>query len=95
MNSPLFTTVSRDSRIEVRARGGKLLELREERFAGRRRELVRIAKVLCHDSGQPGLVLHGHGGMGKTTLALEAAHRFGEDFDEVIFVAARKELPVV
>jgi tetratricopeptide (TPR) repeat protein len=93
VSSPLFTTDGHDARIEVRTRGGKLLEPREEQFAGRRRELVKIAKVLCHDSTQPGLVLHGPGGMGKTALALEAAHRFGEDFDEVIFAAARKELP--
>jgi len=79
--------------VEVRLRGGRLTEQQEERFAGRRRELVKIAKVLDRHNADRGVLLHGAGGMGKTATALEAAHRFGEDFDEVVFAAARRELP--
>jgi len=89
----LVIPVETEEQVDVKLRGSRLTEQREERFAGRRRELVKIAKALDRHSADRGVLLHGAGGMGKTATALEAAHRFGEDFDEVVFAAARRELP--
>ncbi|MBF0521273.1 MAG: ATP-binding protein, partial [Nitrospirae bacterium] len=82
-----------EGKAKVKTRGGRLLEAKEERFAGRRRELIKIAKVFNGDGYFRGVMIHGAGGMGKTALALEAAHRFGEDFDEIVFASARKDAP--
>jgi len=89
----LVISAETKEQVEVKLRGGRLTEHREDRFAGRRRELVKIAKALDKHSIDRGVLIHGAGGMGKTATALEAAHRFGEDFQEVVFAAARRELP--
>lgn len=44
-------------------------------FFGRQKDLERIAKYLRPDDRSWGVVLDGPGGMGKTSLALEAAYR--------------------
>ena len=91
--SPLYQKGETQAAIEVKISGAMLTERREERFAGRRRELVSLAKALRRDSACKGALLHGPGGIGKTAMALEAAYRFGGAFCEVIFAGARKELP--
>ncbi len=81
------------ARVKVLTRGAVCSEQREKRFAGRRREQVAIARALTRTSRKKGVLLHGAGGMGKTATALEAAHRFGEDFDQILFAGARIKPP--
>ena len=59
---------------------------REEKFAGRERELSDVLRSLDPES-QDGVriaCLYGDAGMGKTAIAIEAVHRMAEWFDDVI-----------
>jgi tetratricopeptide (TPR) repeat protein len=59
-------------------------------FFGREKELSDIAKYLQPDHKGWGVVLDGPGGMGKTSLALEAAHRApAEHFPLKLFITAK------
>jgi tetratricopeptide (TPR) repeat protein len=60
------------------------LPVRPPLFVGREEEL----KQLCERLGEPGAVVHVQGlaGKGKTTLALEFAHRYQRDFDAVYWL---------
>ncbi len=68
---------------------------RDERFAGRRRELNSILKSLDPENrdGVQTVCLHGDAGMGKTAIAIEAAHRMAEWFDDVVWLSGRAVPP--
>ncbi len=53
-------------------------------FYGRQDELSRIGTMLSDDSSRL-ITLHAAGGMGKTRLALEAAHQFKSQFEDGAF----------
>lgn len=59
-------------------------------FFGRAKELADVAKFLHPDHQGWGVVLDGPGGMGKTALALEAAHRAPAEFYPLkLFITAK------
>jgi tetratricopeptide (TPR) repeat protein len=58
-------------------------------FTGREAELAALQRRLGEDAGQP-LALHGLGGVGKTQLALEFAHRQAPSHDVAWWVAAQQ-----
>ena len=73
-----------------RLREARGLPQRPARFVGRRQELVDTADSL---EQTPVTILHGIRGVGKTTLALEAAHRAARRFERIVWVRARVEGP--
>jgi len=52
-------------------------------FAGREEELARVRAALTSGSRAAVQALHGMGGVGKTQLAIEYAHRHSRDYDIV------------
>ncbi len=58
-----------------RAPGIRSMLLPRRPFFGRKEELEKVAKYLRPENRSWGVVLDGPGGVGKTALALEAAHR--------------------
>ncbi|MBI4279194.1 MAG: CHAT domain-containing protein [Armatimonadetes bacterium] len=69
------------------------LMTRPEHFVGRRRELVKVARGIDPQDGARVTLLHGEGGMGKTAIAFEAAHRWAGWFDQVVYLSARDVVP--
>lgn len=60
-------------------------------FVGRRAELEKIADALASESRGWGILIDGPGGIGKTALAIVAAHEAPEDdFPIKIFLSAKK-----
>ena len=68
---------------------------REEEFIGRRRELSDVLRSLDPErqDGERVVCLHGDAGMGKTAIAIEAAHRMAEWFDDLIWLSGRSAPP--
>ncbi|MGW1803514.1 FxSxx-COOH system tetratricopeptide repeat protein, partial [Streptomyces sp. NPDC002078] len=65
-------------------------------FAGRETEITRLRESLVKESKAVPQALHGMGGVGKTQLALEYAHRFAGQYDLVWWIDAEQpdEIPV-
>lgn len=65
---------------------------RNRRFTGRDAELERIHALLNgdaeHEAAASRLVLYGVTGTGKTQIAMEYAHRFGNDYDVIWWIDA-------
>ncbi|MCU0894581.1 MAG: CHAT domain-containing protein, partial [Rhodospirillales bacterium] len=78
---PLFDPKAKpetiESRPEPRLDPGVLVR-RVGEMVGRRREL-RLARRTLGDPQRAGVVVHGMGGVGKSTLAAELMHRLGAD----------------
>ena len=82
---PATVRPSRNESSPVAPEVGDLPALSPGSFVGRRREQLEIPRFLAdEDSG--GVVLHGIGGIGKTSLANEILRRVGEQRDGVVFV---------
>ncbi|MBI5789360.1 MAG: tetratricopeptide repeat protein [Candidatus Schekmanbacteria bacterium] len=65
----------------------------QEIFVGRRRELVEILKTISFSPYQPkrAIVLKGEPGIGKTTLAIQAANRLNGRVERIICLSGRTE----
>ena len=64
-----------------------------EPFVGREEELQDIHRHLTDLNGYGKVLLHGMGGIGKTTLARAYAVRFAGEYDEVLWLNYRQDLP--
>jgi tetratricopeptide (TPR) repeat protein len=59
-------------------------------FFGREEELERIAEALDPENRTWGVMIEGHGGMGKTSLAVRAAYSVSRDtFDRIAFISLK------
>ncbi len=78
-----------------RAIWGKEIPFRNPNFIGREKELAELHSFLEDDSaaliGQPMQTVHGLGGVGKTELAAEYAHRYRDEYDLVWWIRAERE----
>ncbi|MGW5029731.1 FxSxx-COOH system tetratricopeptide repeat protein [Streptomyces nigra] len=65
-------------------------------FAGRETEIARLRESFVKGSKSVPQVLHGMGGVGKSQLVLEYAHRFADQYDLVWWIDAEQpdEIPV-
>ena len=72
--------------VQIRERGNQpltnTLPPRNARFVGRKDQLAAIEALLKQQAVIAITSLHGQGGVGKTSLALEAAHRLGAAFPD-------------
>ena len=82
---PTTARPSRNDSSPVVSEVGDLPALSPGSFVGRRREQLEIPRLLA-DEDHGGVVLHGIGGIGKTSLANEILRRVGEQRDGVVFV---------
>ncbi|MBO2455806.1 tetratricopeptide repeat protein [Actinomadura barringtoniae] len=69
---------------------GREIPFRNLDFTGRETELAALRGRLVSESTAP-QVLYGLGGVGKTEIAAEYAHRFADDYDVVWWVRAERE----
>lgn len=63
-----------------------------EQFVGREEELQDIHRHLTGTGSSGKVLLHGMGGIGKTTLARAYAVRFAGEYDEVLWLNYRQDL---
>ncbi|MEV4898455.1 FxSxx-COOH system tetratricopeptide repeat protein, partial [Nonomuraea sp. NPDC055795] len=84
------------SRYTVR---GKEIPFRNPNFTGRIAEIDTLRRGLASDSAavidQPPQALFGLGGVGKTEIAAEYAHRYRGDYDLIWWIRAEQESAVV
>ncbi|MGW4670541.1 FxSxx-COOH system tetratricopeptide repeat protein [Streptomyces sp. NPDC004324] len=69
---------------------------RNPRFTGREASMTRVRENLLDDGQAVVQAVHGLGGIGKTQLALEYAHRFASQYDVVWWIDAEQadQIPV-
>ena len=82
---PTTARPSRNESSPIAPEVGDLPALSPGSFVGRRREQLEIPRFLA-DENRGGVVLHGIGGIGKTSLANEILRRVGEQRNGVVFV---------
>jgi transcriptional regulator with XRE-family HTH domain/tetratricopeptide (TPR) repeat protein len=74
---------------------GREVPFRNPHFVGRQQELSELRFYLSRESttliGQPIQAVYGLGGIGKTELAAEYAHRFRDDYDLIWWIRADQE----
>lgn len=74
---------------------GREIPFRNPHFTGRERELAELRRRLIAGSaaviGQPALPLYGLGGIGKTEMAAEYAHRFREEYGLVWWIRCERK----
>jgi CHAT domain-containing protein/tetratricopeptide (TPR) repeat protein len=79
--------------------GGKVEVCARERFVGRRRELQKALRVLCATPGEEdyaeGVLLHGMGGLGKSSLAARLSDRLASTHERWVWAGAVDEAEVL
>ena len=63
-----------------------------EHFVGRSKELDTLHRLFLSGGGTAKVLLHGMGGMGKTTLAVQYATQHKNEYDHVIFLSYHTDL---
>ncbi|GAA3150777.1 hypothetical protein GCM10010486_15620 [Nonomuraea roseoviolacea subsp. carminata] len=78
---------------------GREIPFRNRYFTGRERELAELRERLAESStalvGQPPQPVYGMGGIGKTEIAAEYAHRHSAEYDLVWWIRAEQEETII
>ncbi|MFI9559972.1 FxSxx-COOH system tetratricopeptide repeat protein [Nonomuraea endophytica] len=78
---------------------GREIPFRNPSFTGRARVLAELRERLAQDAtallNQPPQPIYGLGGIGKTEVAAEYAHRFRADYDLVWWIRAEREETII